>query len=95
MDEKEKNIKYYAPSEDFTINFNPDVVRMESVKTKRVLEIDINELMDLFLFVKKLKQGEDEIIKLLENRYENARELKLDGHGNPIANKRRNEINEK
>lgn len=54
------------------IQFDPDAVHMQSSKTGRVLDTNVDEIMDLFLFVKKLKQGEDEIIKLLENRYENA-----------------------
>lgn len=60
---------FFMRNPNWNLKLDTSVV-FENKETKRKVETDIDEIMDLFLFVKKLKQGEDEIIKLLENRYE-------------------------
>lgn len=57
------------------IDFNPYLVHIED-STGRELNVTVDEIIDLFLFVKKLKEGKDEFSKSLEHRFKQANEVK-------------------
>lgn len=49
-----------------------DIIHFRSKITKRGLDIDVNELMDLLEFAREQKKGKDEMTEMYVKRYENA-----------------------
>lgn len=55
-----------------TRDIEQDMVHFRSKVTKKGMDIDINELMDLLQFVIELKKDKDEMTEMYIKRYENA-----------------------